>query len=503
MTADRTPLKSWKYPEKNCLLGDVFPSGRPKFGPFPDVTNLMNANLCPVAIYHDLLHGLGNALIKPFGNEQRIGDLYHSFIAFLKFSIIRKEFKIEGYEFQTQVGVIRDQFFSFARQKNFPEESINEVYKVFIEPWIKRKINENYLQSLNPSDHIFFEISVGNAKIPFDLNQGLRHYPLHGRLDEIDLERKQLIERTLKGEADDDKPPLLKDYQVWLLWKILTSLKPDQLPQNWKNSDFNSFNLIVETPYKDFIIDRENKKFLFDTHAAYCWINDISISTNPRVNAEVYENQSCTFLNPEIECVHQFINCFSKNYPFPECRYDIKTQFKPWYRLLLWEKLWEGDLLQYQFFMLSRQELLKQRIISEGKICGYEKNKLTLEITDDNFSWLGGFDEFIIIRYGSIFCGKREKAKLIDINKKERRIVFELNSYDSKFLSNAILFPVINEVTPPIIQEPPSYLKRNMQKGLLKMQRVGAIKLQKAKERSVIQMMEGVFGKKQIRRGSK
>jgi hypothetical protein len=89
------------------------------------------------------------------------------------------------------------------------------------------------------------------------------------------------------------------------------------------------------------------------------------------------------------------------------------------------------------------------------------------------------------------------------MNKKEQQIIFELNTSDSKFLSNAILFPVLNEVAPPIIQEPPSYLKRNMQKGLLKMQRIGAQKLQKAKERSAIQMMEGVFGKKQIRRGSK
>jgi hypothetical protein len=48
-----------------------------------------------------------------------------------------------------------------------------------------------------------------------------------------------------------------------------------------------------------------------------------------------------------------------------------------------------------------------------------------------------------------------------------------------------------------------SYLKKNMQKGLLKMQKIGAQKLEKAKKRSAIQMMEGVFGKKLIRRGSK
>jgi hypothetical protein len=503
MTVTRTPLKSWRYPEKNCLNGNVFPSGRPKFGPFPNVTDLMNASLCPVAIYHDLLHGLDNALIKPYGLENRTGDLYHGFINSLKTSLIKKDFRVEGYEFQSQVGMIRDQFFIFARTKKFPEESIAEVYNKFVDPWVKRNLEKNHLQSLSPSARIFFEMTLGNAKIPFDLDQGVRNYPLHGRIDEIDLDQEKLIERTLKGKMDDEIPPLLKDYQVWLLWKILISLSKVQMPKHFQNINFKNFDLVVETPYQEFIVQKDDKKFLEDTHSAYCWINDISISTNPRVNVEVYENQACSPLTPQLDCAHPFINCFTKNFPYPECRYGIKTEFKPWYRLLLWEKLWEGDLLQYQFFILSHEELLKQRLISEGKIQSIEKNKLTLKIADNNFSWLGGFDEFIIIRYGTIFCGRREKAKLIEMNKKEQKIVFELNSPDSKFLSNAILFPVINEVAPPIIQEPPSYLKKNMQKGLLKMQKIGAQKLEKAKKRSAIQMMEGVFGKKLIRRGSK
>ena len=92
MTVERASLKKWRFPDERCIMGDVFPSGRPKFGPFPDVTNVMNANFCPVAILHDLLHGEGNALIPQFGKEHQRGDVFHSFIAHLKLLLKNNQF---------------------------------------------------------------------------------------------------------------------------------------------------------------------------------------------------------------------------------------------------------------------------------------------------------------------------------------------------------------------------------------------------------------------------
>ena len=64
MTVERHPLPRWRYPRNEVLRNQVFASGRPPFTPFPTVTNLVNANLCPVALYHDLIHGIENALVK-------------------------------------------------------------------------------------------------------------------------------------------------------------------------------------------------------------------------------------------------------------------------------------------------------------------------------------------------------------------------------------------------------------------------------------------------------
>ena len=69
MTVERQVLPRWKFPQEKCLNNDVFPSGRPPFAPFPTITNIMNAVHCPVAIYHDLIHGNNGALIPQYGIE--------------------------------------------------------------------------------------------------------------------------------------------------------------------------------------------------------------------------------------------------------------------------------------------------------------------------------------------------------------------------------------------------------------------------------------------------
>jgi len=105
--------------------------------------------------------------------------------------------------------------------------------------------------SQSDRDKFFFEISVANYYVPFPYKDGKKSYPLEGRIDEIDIKNKRIIERTIKGFKEDTEPPALKDYQTWLLWKTLSSLKRNQLPSQWRDINFEEFELIVETPYKD------------------------------------------------------------------------------------------------------------------------------------------------------------------------------------------------------------------------------------------------------------
>lgn len=89
-------LSRWSFPRDKVLRGEVFPSGNPRFAPFPTVTNLLNAIFCPVAILHDLLHGRDYALIGEVGKAnyeikeiKRRGELFHKFIAYLKLSLMK------------------------------------------------------------------------------------------------------------------------------------------------------------------------------------------------------------------------------------------------------------------------------------------------------------------------------------------------------------------------------------------------------------------------------
>jgi len=500
MTAKHEPLARWRYPIHDCLLGSVFPSGRPPFAPFPTITNLLNANLCPVAIYHDLIHGIDNALIPQYGKEKQRGDLFHKFIAHLKLSMKNRSFILSGYDIQSQLGMVQDRFLQFSQRHGFYIDESSDILRYHIEPWIRRKLQNGELESISEDDQLIFELSVGNARIPFYLGKGKRHYPLRGRVDEIDLTRKRLVERTIKGNPLDTEPPLLKDYQIWLLWKILCSLKREQLPLQWKPVDFQNFDLVVETPYKDFTIKSDNNGHVIDTHYAYAWINDISISESRGVFQEVFKNATCTPLTPHTECGHKFLNCFPRNFPYPQSRPEIKRTFKPWYRLLLWEKIWEGDLFQYQLLRLSREELIKQGLISEGQIVSFKENKMELELGEENIGSIRGYDRYTIIPYGTLFCGKRETATLIEV--KKNHLTMELHGVEDSFFRDAILLP-LPDLPPPIMQEPPTYLKKQMQNALLRLQYSGVIKPEKSQEKSLVQLLEGVFGRQAIRRGSK
>lgn len=499
VTEKREPLTRWRCPEREALLGNVFPSGKPPFAHFPTVTNLLNVNLCPVAVYHDLIHGIDDALIGRYPLERR-GDLFHKFLAHLKLSLKNEKFKLSGYDTQAQSGMIKDLFLRFSQRRGFSMDAASDIWRLYIAPWVQRKLQQRELENISRGDQIFFEVSVSNAHVPFSLDSGIKHYPLRGRIDEVDLTKKRIIERTIKGTSSDAEPPLLKGYQVWLLWEILSSLKYGQLPPPWSSIDFKEFELIVETPFNDFPISKENPNWVMNTHYGYAWINDISISESPGVFREVFENAACTPISPHTECEHKFLICFPCNYPYPQSRPGIKQTFKPWYRLLLWEQIWEGHLLQYQLLMLERNELKELGLISEGKIISFSDDKIELEISGKEVSSVRGYERYTIVPFGTLFCGKKINATLISVD--GNRFIMEIEDEEVDLSKDAILLPPQSE-PPPIMREPPIHLKKQMQNALLRLQNSGVIKPGSAQSKSLIQLLEGVFGRRPLRRSSR
>jgi len=117
MAGDRSPLRSWGYPDRAILDGNAFPSGKPPFAPFPSVTDVLNAALCPVAALHDLMHGDDTALLGDYPSRGR-GDLFHQFVSTLKLSL-RGDFGPSDIgPRSSQEGVFRNRFLEFADKTN-------------------------------------------------------------------------------------------------------------------------------------------------------------------------------------------------------------------------------------------------------------------------------------------------------------------------------------------------------------------------------------------------
>lgn len=497
MTVERHPLPRWRYPRNEVLRNQVFASGRPSFGPFPTVTNLVNANLCPVALYHDLIHGIENALVRgDVKTVKRRGELFHNFVAYLKLSIKNGDFELRG-DIPSQVSSIQNMFLRFSQSQGFQISESNDIWRLYVRPWVERKLENDELQSITSDSQIFFEISVANSHVPFPLESGVRNYPLRGRIDEIDLTRRRIIERTIRGSREQDTPPFLKDYQIWLLWKIICNLREENLPNEWRGIRFEDFELVVETPHHEFVIS-DNQNFINDTHSAYAWINDISISESPGVFSEVFENAQCAPENPHPECGHPFINCFPRRYPFPRCRPEIRQTFQPWYRLLLWEQMWKGHLWHYQLLMLNREELLELGLIVETNVVSVQNNQIELEVIGREANTLRGYEYCTVIPYGTVFCGLKLDARLVST--RNNNIVLQLSGILPTISEEAILL-LSPDIPAPIMKEPPIFLEQQIQSALFRLKHIGAQNEERARRRSIIQLLESIFGTRPIRRG--
>ena len=499
MTVKREPLTRWRCPD-TATLSSVFPSGRPPFAPFPTITNLVNANLCPRAILHDLLHGIDDALIPQYGKEKQRGDSFHKFIAYLKLSLRNSNLSITGLDLQTQQGRIRFLFFSFAQSQGFFTNESNDLWRNYVESWVRRKLQNGELTRISPDDQFFFEISVANHRVPFQLGNGIRHYPLRGRIDEIDFTNRRIIERTIKGVSSDNTPPILKDYQVWLLARLLCSLQMNQMPSPWGGIRFQDFSLIVETPFRDFVIPFENSNYIMDTHYAYAWINDVSLSESPGVYREVHENAMCSLENLHRECRHSLTNinkCFRSPYLYPKSSPIIRQTFQPWFRLLFWDQIWKRHLWEYRLLMLNPEELIKRGLILQARVASSTKrNQLQIEVIGRETNSIRGYDRCTIVLYGTLFCGLRFNA---NIATRRNRIVVELTEDSPNILSPEVLL-LPSENNPPIMKEP-LILERRMQSELFWLKYIGTNTLEKAQQRSVIQLLEAVFGIRPLHRG--
>lgn len=472
----RIPKEIWQRPRYNVLLGETFKQGEPPFDPFPTVSNVVNAAFCPVAALHDILYGYGNATILP--GKYHVGDLFHRFIANLKSTAGDASGSLELTDMDT--------FEEFAMDE---DENSMRACQLYLQPWLERKMEE--LRKIKMNDKIFFDISVANAYVPFIHGDKKRSYPLYGKIDELDFKNKRIVERTIKGDPADVLPPTLKDFQVWLLWKILNSVDKKQYPEAWKGTNLEDFELVVETPYKDFIIEKDAPDFERAALQAYGWISDIA--KERRATGEAWRGRSCTFNNKR-ECGLAW-SCYGKSRSHPNSRGEMRQRIGIFYRPLFWEQMWEHHLLRYQLTMLKegvQRKHLKEHI-SIGKVKKEVNGKIVLEIQDSIAPALerriDGENGCTVV-FGSFMLGIEKQAIVEDVDPSKKEIQVRLeNEGRSPHGRVRVLYPEMS-----VLREGPWFLKRTIQQELHKLEKWGIDNPEKARGHSVIRMMECIFG---------
>jgi hypothetical protein len=350
--------------------------------------------------------------------------------------------------------------------------------------------------------NIFFEVSVANAYVPFSYEQGERTYPLMGKIDEVDIENKVLIERTTMGRPNDDHPPRLKDYQVWLLWKSLCSISNGKYPEIWRNINFDDFNLIVETPYRDFPVRRENPEFEMLTHTAYAWIHDILFER--RGVHEAYGRRRCTYLNRMEDCGLLW-SCYGKRRtrPFRTVRDEMRSDFRRMHILLAYELLWSKHLFRYQLTMLDRSTLEELGLTTSGRILTFENGNLEIELEPEQMERflaqrvageLGGY----YIVFGSFFVGVKLKGAFVD-QTSENRVLINTANVRVPLSSTALIVQTDPEISAYVDQ--PWFLTEWLQRDLFALENWGLEKAERANRNPTIRLLETIFGVDPLRRG--
>ena len=471
---------SWRRPEREVLLENHYKYSRPPFDPFPTVTNVVNASKCPVAVLHDIFHGADDATIRP--GEYGMGNLYQRFIAHLKLSAARNDIPSPP--------DIRYRFEMFAGDE--AEKVKTDCWRYYVQPWCNERLDE----LSKDNETIFFEVSVANAYVPFKFGDKKPTYPIRGRIDEIDLKNRKMIERTIKGRRGDKAPPPLKDFQLWLLWKALSSIDKKNYPEPWGSIKFKDFELIVETPYHDFVVRKDNPDFENQAHIAYAWIKDLA--GGGKSEFEAYQHRACTHINTDTECGVRWA-CFSRRYKYPTCRGEIHKEVRKFYPPLFWQQMWDYHLFRYQLLMLEKKDLEGLGYLSEGRVVSLGDGRIEIKIDLRQAAPIlerrtssGELSNLLVI--GSFFLGFELDAVLEEVT--DDKFVMSVGKKKLPPSGRAMILPSESS----ILKTSPWFLSRYTQGDLFKLERWGFEKDKRAAEHSVIQLLEWVFGTKTMRR---
>jgi len=475
----RPPVKRWPPIRDDVLQEKKYKADNPPFGPFPTVTNIVNAALCPIAAVHDLLYGIDDARMRPEGLGS--GSLFHEFIAHLKTSLA------DG---SCMPGGEKRLFDEFAEKRY---DAAKEEGWMYVRYWLDRKIKE--LRMLRKDIKMYFEVYVANDKVK--VKGGHCTYPLRGKIDELDTTNKRLIERTILGADSERSPPALKDFQLWLLWKLLCSVEKRDRPEVWRKEDFEDYELVVETPYRDFTVSKNRRDFEEMAHDAFSWVHDISSDRFKYAISEAYQKASCSYDARNPECTLDNRYCYRARLNYPEGRKVMHADMRRFYISLLCEQMWSNHLLMYQLMKLPLDVFsdwkIVRRIVEAVEVSG-DKVKVrvggspprsVLEKAEE-----GEEGREMNVIFGTLKLGLLRK---VGVKNEGGKLILNVRGRDHLPKSVSIILPEVS-----LIREEPWFLRRKIQRDTYNFELWGLKKEEKARRHSVIQLVDAIWWDKDI-----
>jgi len=486
------PPKRWRKPNKDILLNRVYESDYPGFDPFPTVTQVVKAAYCRVAVIHDLFHGLSSSIAdeeaEAMPRQKRrsgwgLGKFYHEFTARVKHEV--------GLG---RIPPTQDRILSMLWRECVNRGFRYEDALIYVQPWIQSRLYEG---DLSAGNNTFFEVQVA-SHVKFKAQGDSLDAYIMGKIDEIDFDEKYILERTT--QEHDGQPPPLKEFQVWLLWKILTFIDKNKIPEPWRKN-YSEFRLFVETPHTKKEVDKHRVDFESMAIRALGWIKDVCNEYTMRSSIRrAYQEDfnTCKSQNRMMFC--NISLCYAKQRLFPRSRPIIRAQFRDMYPSLLWATMWERDKLRYQLLLLSLDELKELGILCEGKVESSTEGEIELSFSPEDLEVIRRkVPEELSCKLlvGTPSMGIETDAWIDPPEIKENRCTLK---YDWKRMPStqraSLLFSGVS-----IFKASPTFLQKIRQRSLFSLERWGKDKEAEARKDPIIRLLEACFGRDRLDMG--
>jgi hypothetical protein len=474
------------------LLGEIYPRSRPPFDPFPVVTQVLKG-YCPVAIHLDQLWGRTWSGRLDSGLTDPAGALYHEIVAEYR---MRLAWGLESWSSRwdqaTFKAHLHNYFSQWADRKGTNSTTRQRLWEDFSR-LLERQHREGELELIRGA-RLFAEVDFVNPRCRFDLGDSTYHYPIRGRIDELDLSRGLIIERTLERDPLSNRPPLYKDFQAWLCAWSLKALDEHLRPSAFEKLWTSPLKVRLETPDADYEVPFDDARFLPWVAQAYYWIQAVYRNRGqPATSA--YQAAACTIDHPDDACMHCRIDCFTRRPAFPRKSQEIARICSQHARALLYDRVWDEDLWYYRQALLPEEYHLEEGSRIKLPILEVKDNSLRVELKErddrvrENQTFLA-----VASCLGNMSLGKRLRLTVTHVDKRNNVTLHAMGSSLPAVEPGDLLELIVDapESTVLLFREPLGHLKDHQRSRLAKLRRVGTDSLLRAQQSGVTNTLRAI-----------